>query len=120
MPMEKKIKVHIFCMKPDICSLIRKVFSSTRYEILCTPAAGINEKFLAGTHINMDCIILDIDIDTGIKNMIKKRFSGVPVICLPSLDAEAIKDTNVKYISEPLKLSELRKTLDEIFSAGFN
>jgi len=114
--MEKKIKVHIFCMKPDICLLIKKVFSSTQYEISCIPAVNVNDKYLAGSHIIMDCIILDIDIDTEIKNKIKKKFTGIPVICLPSLDSEIIKDTDVKYISEPLKLSELRKTLDEIFS----
>jgi len=113
--MEMKIKVHIFCTKPDICSLIKKVFSSTQYEIICTPAANVTEKYLAGEHIIMDCIILDIDIDAEIKNKIKRKFKGVPVICLPSLDSEVIKDTDVKYISEPLKLSELRKTLDELF-----
>ena len=118
--MEKKIKVHIFCMKPDICMLIKKVFNSSQYEISCTPAVNVNDKYLAGSHISMDCIILDIDIDTELKNKIKKKFTGVPVICLPSLDSEVIKDTDVKYISEPLKLSELRKTLDEIFPSGLN
>jgi DNA-binding response OmpR family regulator len=111
----KKIKVHMFCMKPDICSLIKKVFSSTQYELSCTSAVNVNERFLSSGHINADCIILDIDIDTETKNNIKKRFTGIPVICLPSLDSEVIKDTAVKYISEPLKLSELRRTLDEIF-----
>lgn len=118
--MENNIKVHIFCMKPDICSLIKKVFSSTKYEISCTPAANVDEKFLSGSHLIMDCIILDIDINTEIKNKIKMKFSGVPVICLPSLDSENINESDVKYISEPLKLSELRKTLDEIFSANLN
>lgn len=118
--MEKKIKVHIFCIKPDICSLIKKVFSTTQYEVLCTPAVNVNEKYLAGTHFNMDCIILDIDIDSETKNMIKKRFSGIPVICLPSLDSDSIAESNVKYMSEPLKLSELRKTLDEIFPVDAN
>lgn len=118
--MEKQIKVHIFCMKPEICTLIKKVFSSTQYEISCTPAANANEKYLSGTHIKMDCIILDIDIDAELKNKIKQRFTGTPVICLPSLDSEIIKDTDVKYISEPLRLSELRKTLDEIFPTNLN
>lgn len=107
-------------MKPDICSLIQKVFSSSKYEIICTPAVNVNEKYLSNTHIKMDCIILDIDIDNEIKNKIKKKFTGVPVICLPSLDSELTKDSDVKYISEPLKLSELRKTLDEIFTANLN
>ena len=63
----------------------------------------------------MDCIIMDMDIEKELKDMIKLNFSGIPVICLPSLDFEGIKDNDVKYISEPLRLSELRKTLDEIF-----
>lgn len=118
--MDKKIKVQIFCMKPDICSLIKKVFSTTQYEITCTPAANVNEKYLNSSYIKMDCIILDIDMDSDTKTKIKNKFAGIPVICLPSLDSEIIKDTDVKYISEPLKLSELRKTLDEIFPQNLN
>ena len=58
---------------------------------------------------------MDMDIEKEIKDMIKLNFKGIPVICLHSLDFEGIKENDVKYISEPLRLSELRKTLDEIF-----
>jgi hypothetical protein len=113
--MEKKIKVHIFCLKAEICSLIKKMFNMTRYEISCSPALKVSDDFLKKFHANMDCIILDMDIDKETKDMIKQNFGRIPVICLPSLDFEGIKDNDVKYISEPLRLSELRKTLDEIF-----
>ena len=113
--MEKKIKVHIFCLKTEICSLIKKMFNMTRYEISCSPAIKISDDYLKSFHSNMDCIIMDMDIEKELKDMIKLNFRGIPVICLPSLDFEGIKDNDVKYISEPLRLSELRKTLDEIF-----
>jgi hypothetical protein len=113
--MEKMIKVHIFCLKAEICSLIKKMFNMTRYEISCSPVVNVSEDYLKRFHSNMDCIILDMDIDKEIKDMIKLNFKGTPVICLPSLDFEGIKENDVKYISEPLRLSELRKTLDEIF-----
>lgn len=87
----------------------------TRYEISCSPALKISDDYLKRFYSNMDCIIMDMDIEKEIKDMIKLNFKGIPVICLPSLDFEGIKENDVKYISEPLRLSELRKTLDEIF-----
>jgi hypothetical protein len=116
--MEKKIKVHIFCLKAEICSLIQKMFNMTRYEISCTSALKVSDDYLKKFHSDMDCIILDMDIDKEIKDLIKLSFKGIPVICLPSLDFEGIKENDVKYISEPLRLSELRKTLDEIFQSA--
>lgn len=113
--MEKKIKVHIFCIKAEICSLIKKMFNMTRYEISCSSVINISDDFLKKFNLNMDCIILDMAIDKELKDMIKLNFKGIPVICLPSLDFEGTKENDVKYISEPLRLSELRNTLDEIF-----
>jgi hypothetical protein len=114
--MEKKIKVHIFCLKPEICNLIRKMFSESMYEVSCSPAMQVSDEFLMRFQSKLDCIILDMDIEKGVKDKIKLAFEGIPVICLPSLDFEGIMESDVKYISEPLKLSELRKTLDEIFN----
>lgn len=113
--MEKKIKVHIFCLKAEICTLMKKMFNMTRYEISCSSALKVTNDYLRKFNSNTDCIILDMDIDKEIKDLIKLTFRGIPVICLPSLDFEGIKENDVKYISEPLRLSELRKTLDEIF-----
>ena len=113
--MEKMIKVHIFCIKPEICRLIQKMFNTSRYAISCTPSYQVTDDYLKRFHHNMDCIILDIDIEKETKDKIKEYFQGTPVICLPSLDNEGTRENDVKYISEPLKLSELRRTLDEIF-----
>ncbi len=113
--MEKMIKVHIFCIKPDICKLIKKMFNTSRYEISCSPSQQVDDEYLNRFHHNMDCIILDVDVEKETKDKIKQYFRGTPVICLPSLGSETIMENDVKYISEPLKLSELRRTLDEIF-----
>jgi hypothetical protein len=66
-------------------------------------------------HDRFDCILLDIDIEKDIREKIKSKFQGVPIIYLPSLDSEQVFETDIKYISEPLRLSELVITLDEIF-----
>jgi DNA-binding response OmpR family regulator len=113
--LEKKIKVHIFCLKPDICNLIKKFLSQSKYYITCTPAKSVDNEFLGTFKERFDCVILDIDIDNAIKEKVKQRFQKVPIICLPSLEADVAYDSGIKYISEPLKLSELVKTLDELF-----
>jgi DNA-binding response OmpR family regulator len=113
--MEKQIKVHIFCLKPAICKLITKTFSLSNYLISCSHATLVDEKTLNDLGNDFDCIILDVDINNGTKNIIKNRFKNIPMICLPSLDSENDDDKGIKYISEPFRLSELVKTLDEIF-----
>jgi hypothetical protein len=118
--LSKKIKIHIFCLKPDICSLIKKTFDQTNYYITCSPARSVNDRFLRGISKHFDCVIIDNDIEPGIKAKIKKRFQGIPIICLPSLDSELVRESDIKYISEPLKLSELATTLEDIFKDEVN
>ena len=119
--MIKKKKIHVFCLKPPICSLIKKRFASSDYLISCTNPEQIRENLFLSLEKNIDCIIIDKDISQSIKEQIKNHFKNVPIICLPSLDADSQSDfepydeDGVKNISEPLRLSELAETLDDIF-----
>ena len=113
--MSKKIKIHIFCLKADICSLIKKTFSESKYYITCSPARSVNDEFLSEFRKRFDAIIIDTDMDIRLKDKIKKKFHGIPIICLPSLESELVPESDIKYISEPLKLSELANTLEDIF-----
>jgi hypothetical protein len=120
--MEKKKKIHIFCLKPPICNLIKKRFASSKYSISCTDPENMRDDLFESLEKNVDCIIIDKDIKPGMKEKIKKYFKDVPIICLPSLDSENFLendlmgvDEGVTNISEPFRLSELANTLDDIF-----
>jgi len=108
--------VHILSLKPEICSLIRKTLDKERYSISCTSGEEINEKFLNSFEMHIDCLILDKDINGNLSAKIKTKFSSIPIICLPSLGAEVKEAKDVKYMSEPFKLSELKKAVEEIAS----
>lgn len=114
--MAKEIKVHIFSQKPNICGLIKKTFSLTNYVVTCTDVAGLDNNFLDHVSDDYDCIIIDNELDRIVKEKIKLKYRDIPMICLPSLETEACKDGDMKYIPEPLRLSELAKILDEIFA----
>ena len=113
--MLREIKVHIFSLKPSICGLIKKSIGPSNYAVTCTHASELNDQFFEEFNSNVDCIIIDKDIEFKTKEKLKNKFNGIPIICLPSLDSENPDDIGIKYISEPLRLSELVKTLDEIF-----
>jgi len=113
--LSKKIKIHIFCLKPDICRLIKKTFNESKYYVTCTSAYLVTDAFLRGFRKRFDCVIIDTDIDHRLKDKIKQKFQGIPLICLPSLGSELIRESDFKYISEPLKPSELANTLEDIF-----
>ncbi|MEO8512364.1 MAG: hypothetical protein ABI543_02265 [Ignavibacteria bacterium] len=106
--------VHIFSIKSEICSLIRKTLDSERYKITCTSGENINQNFLNGFNGDIDCLILDKDIDAKLTMKIKEKFNNIPIICLPSLGSENKESCGVKLMSEPFKLSELKKAVEEI------
>jgi len=113
-----KFRIKIFCLTPEICSLIQKVLNKYNYEYKCVNT--INE-FLKKTEdeIINDCensadiVILDQELDKDFKNRLIKRFENIDFICLPSLDESDMveKPANVKQISEPFKLSEFEDVL---------
>jgi hypothetical protein len=111
-----KFKVHIFCLKPEICQLIKKTLALSSYDVNCTPASQICDSFFNNFTSIPDCIILDKDMNFELINIIKQHFSNTPFIYLPSLENDLQEENNVKTISEPLRPSELSKALDEIFN----
>ena len=106
--------VHIITLKKEICSLIRKTLDTNRYELTCTSGEAITESFLDSFDKKIHCLILDKGLDKEISRKIKEKFDSIPIICLPSLGGEGNESNNVKYISEPFKLSELKSAVDEV------
>jgi len=111
--MQKKFRVEIFCEKPDMYGLIKKVFNGKDYDLHFNDSAYLNVETLSLLDPSCDIIIADKSIEKGLHKTIRKKFPDVPVICLPGLEADEECESNVKYISEPLKLSELKKVVDE-------
>ncbi|MBE2218315.1 MAG: hypothetical protein IAE90_08940 [Ignavibacteria bacterium] len=108
--------IHIFSYKSEICSLIRKTLDLERYKVTCTRTDEINQEFINNFEEPINCLILDKDIDVKLKKVIKQKFTTIPIICLPSLGSELSENNGVTYMSEPFKLSELRKAIDEVSS----
>lgn len=108
-------RIHILCLKPEICSLIKKGLPDTSYYVTCTRREDINDKFIDNFTEKIDCLILDKDIDSELREKIKKKFENISIVCLPSLDSENNIKSNVKNMSEPLKLSELSNYINSIF-----
>lgn len=112
--MENKYKVEVFCEKPDLAELIKKAFVKDEYDVRFFISKKLDFDGLALLDPFCDLIIADKCVEKELHETIRVRFPGVPVICLPALEAEGDVEDNVKYISEPLKLSELKKAVDEI------
>lgn len=113
--MKNKLKVHIFCVKQDMCKLIQKTLEYFRYDMTCTNTRDMDKKRFDEMSGFYDCIIIDSDIDDRFKTNIKAKYRGIPMVCLPSLDSDTTIDSGIKCIHEPLRLSELVKVLDELF-----
>jgi hypothetical protein len=110
----KEFKIHIFCQKREICSLIKKQLRNDGYDVECTNLAETEEGFIDSFNKSIDCVILDKDIDSHIREKIRTKFSGIPMVCLPYLDADTSDNEDVTYISEPLKISELSEIIKAI------
>ena len=109
-------RIHILCPKSEICSLIRKTLPDSKYKITCTPNEDLNEDSLDKIDIeNIDCLILDNEINSNLSEHLKEKFNTVSVIYLPSFETTISKSKVVKYIPEPLRLSELHEAIDSIF-----
>lgn len=108
-------RIHILCLKSEICSLIKKSLNNPAYSVTCTKSEDINDEFVRSFNEPIDCLILDKDIEVNLRDKIKKKFENISIVCLPSLDSENNNKAGVKNMSEPLKLSELSKYIDSIF-----
>jgi hypothetical protein len=111
--MDKKFKVEVFCERTDLSDLIKKAFYGNDYQLHFNDAAFLSKRALKSLNPECDIIIADNSIETELHEVIKNKFPGVPVICLPALESDSGFDSGVKYISEPFKLSELKKVVAE-------
>ncbi len=110
----ENFKIQIITAKSEICSLIRKTLDAGRYTVFCTSGEYIDEEFLKAFDTRIDCLILDKGLEDGLNRKIKEKFRNIPIICLPSLGADSQESNGVTNISEPFKLSELKKAVDEV------
>lgn len=108
-------RIHILCLKPEICALIKKSLTDTKYNVTCTRSEDINYDFVKNFSDRIDCLILDKDIDFELREKIKEKYQDISIVCLPSLDSENGNKSNVKNMSEPFKLSELSVYINSIF-----
>ena len=112
----KQYKIHIFCLKREICKLILKKLKADGYFVECTNLAEAEPDFLDNFNKSFDCIILDKDTDEHLREKIRLKFPDLPIICLPSLDSDKIDISGITYISEPLRLSELSDIISKFRS----
>jgi hypothetical protein len=110
----ESFKIHIFCLKKELCRLIIKKLSSDGCIASCTNLSDSERIFPDNFDYSIDCIILDKDISRSIRDEIQAKFPDLPIICLPSLDSDTGEKSGITYISEPLKLSELSEKIREI------
>ena len=90
-------RIHIICRKPEIAGLITKALEKSGYSMSST------------------CLIFDKDIDDKLKKAAKEKFVDAKVICLPSLESPNSMLSDVEYMSEPFRLSELTEFVNNLF-----
>lgn len=115
--MERR-RIHILCLKSEICSLIKKTLTLSGYEVTCSGGDEINQNTIEEINEMTECLIIDTDIDYRIREMAKEKFGEKSIICLPSLESESISGAGTKRISEPLKLSELSEAVKSVFKTS--
>jgi len=111
-------RIKIFCLTPEICSLIQKVLDKYEYQYKCVNTINeflkkTEEEIINDCENSADIVILDQELDKDFKYRLIKRFEKIDFICLPSLDEnnDTEKPANVRQISEPFKLSEFEEVL---------
>lgn len=112
----EQIRIHILCLKSEICSLIKKTLLGYGYYVTCSGNDNMDELIFNDREKKINCLILDSGIEKNFREKVKEYFKDVSIICLPSLESD---DNNngigVKNMSEPLKLSELADAVESIF-----
>lgn len=110
-------KILLLCSQSEICRLIEKSLSGEEYKLTYKCGSSLDKDSLGKLELNFDCIILDDELDSELREMVKVKFCHLPIVCLPSLNLSVKTNNGVKYISEPFRLSELAVVLKEIFRA---
>ena len=111
--MEKKKKIYIFCLKPPICSLIKKRFAASNYLVTCVNPSVMRDDLFDSMGKNVDCIIIDIDIKPNIKDKIKrffrKLFISKRILFRRYVNGKYAMTFNTAYNINNLSLSENEK-----------
>lgn len=110
-------EIHIICKKAEIAELIEKTLRKSGYGVSSTSGDNLSVESVGNIGAEVDCLVLDKNIEVEIKNAAVEKFKDAKVICLPSLEPESSISGEAEYMSEPLKLSELTQFINNMFPA---
>lgn len=117
----ERSRIHILCLKSEICSLIKKTLTASGYEVSCSKGEEITESAIEDFSEEIDCLIMDTDINSDIREKAREKFSNSAIICLPSLESDInFSAHGTNKISEPLKLSELSEAVNFVLKQKKN
>ncbi len=108
-------RIHIICRKPEIAALITKALEKSGYSLSSTYGEDIRTEMIPIIDERVECLIFDKDIDDDLKKAVKEKFTDAKVICLPSLESPNSILSDVEYMSEPFRLSELTEFVNNMF-----
>jgi len=108
-------RIHIICRKPEIAGLITKALEKSGYSMSSTFGDDINPEMISMIADKVECLIFDKDIDDKLKKAAKEKFVDAKVICLPSLESPNSMLSDVEYMSEPFRLSDLTEFVNNLF-----
>jgi len=117
--MIRKYKIHLFCITPDICTMINKYFAHTSYIFKNTHLRNPENDILEELGYIPDCIIIDSEINSELRKKISLTYKDSKIIYLPSLsgiESDTTENKDIIKVSEPLKLHELEEVINKIFS----
>lgn len=113
-----EIRVKIYCITGEICSLIKKVLNKHNIISKCENYAELSvsktdDEIVTDCKNSADIVVLDQELDKDFKLKMVQSLNQTTFICLPSLKNNDIPEVpaNVYQISEPFKLSEFEEVL---------
>lgn len=101
-----------------MCKLMKKFFAKLNYKFDCVKIEIDSDWKNLIFDEEIDCIILDTNINSKIQNEIREKFNKSSFFLLPSFSRDTYPETNsADLISEPFKFSELEKNLNELYES---
>ncbi len=118
MNVKKVLKILVFSLNPEMCKLMKKFFAKFDYKFDCVKIEIDSDWRNQIFDKEIDCIILDTNINSRVQVEIRQKFSKAIFILIPSFSSEPYPDSNsADLIPEPFKFSELEKALSEIYKS---
>jgi two-component SAPR family response regulator len=99
--------------------MIHKYFAHSKYSFKNTHLRNPENDILEDLGYTPDCIIIDSEINSDLRNKISSTYSNTKIIYLPSLsgiESDSTENKDIIKVSEPLKLHELEEVINKIFS----